>query len=196
MTTTFVVRGSSCVVQVRRASFGVRRSWFGVRRSSFRVRCSSFDRTTNDGRRTTNDERRTTNDSASLVEWCDRRLLARVHRYTLNRLRAEIEPVAPADFMRFLFSWQHVASSSKLTGLDGLRAVIAQLDGYELAADAWERAVLPARVDGYDASMLDLLCLTGEVGWARLASSRLPRRSSALFPRAKAGVNLDHRGSE
>jgi len=77
-----------------------------------------------------------------------------------------------------------------LTGLDGLRAVIAQLDGYELAADAWERAVLPARVDGYDASMLDLLCLTGEVGWARLASSRLPRRSSAPEEHASGGGRL------
>ena len=72
-------------------------------------------------------------------EWCDRRLLARIHRYTLNRLRAEIEPVTPADFMRFLFAWQHVASAHRLTGLDGLRAMVAQLDGVELAAGAWER---------------------------------------------------------
>ena len=103
-------------------------------------------------------------------EWCDRRLLARIHRYTLNRLRAEIEPVAPADFMRFLFAWQHVAASAKFTGVDGLRAVIAQLDGYEVAADAWERAVLPARIEGYEPSMLDHLCLTGEVAWARLSA--------------------------
>jgi ATP-dependent Lhr-like helicase len=107
----------------------------------------------------------------SLVEWCDRRLLARIHRYTLNRLRAEIEPASPADFMRFLFAWQHVAPSSRLTGIDGLRAVLESLDGFELAADAWERAVLPDRVDGYQFSMLDTLCLTGEAGWARLSSS-------------------------
>jgi ATP-dependent Lhr-like helicase len=105
------------------------------------------------------------------IEWCDRRLLARIHRYTLNRLRAEIEPVAPADFMRFLFAWQHVAPVARLAGLDGLRAVIERLDGFELAADAWERAVLPARVDGYDPSLLDLLCLTGEVAWARFGVS-------------------------
>jgi ATP-dependent Lhr-like helicase len=107
----------------------------------------------------------------SLTEWCDRRLLARIHRYTLNRLRAEIEPVSPADFMRFLFAWQHVAPSSRLTGIDGLRAVLESLDGFELAADAWERSVLPDRVDGYQFSMLDTLCLTGEAGWARLSSS-------------------------
>ena len=107
----------------------------------------------------------------AVVEWCDRRLLSRIHRYTLNRLRAEIEPVSPADFMRFLFAWQHVAPSSRLTGIDGLRAVLESLDGFELAADAWERSVLPDRVDGYQFSMLDTLCLTGEAGWARLSSS-------------------------
>jgi ATP-dependent helicase Lhr and Lhr-like helicase len=103
------------------------------------------------------------------VEWCDRRLLARIHRYTLNRLRAEIEPVSPADFMRFLFAWQHVEPASRLVGVDGLRSVVESLDGFELAADAWERYVLPARIDGYQPSLLDTLSLTGEVGWARLS---------------------------
>ena len=103
------------------------------------------------------------------LEWCDRALLARIHRYTLNRLRAEIEPVSPADFMRFLFKWQHVDPVDRLVGLDGLREVVTMLDGFELAAAAWERSVLPARVDGYDPAMLDLLCLGGEVGWARFS---------------------------
>ena len=103
------------------------------------------------------------------LEWCDRALLARIHRYTVNRLRAEIEPVSPADFMRFLFKWQHVDSADRLTGLDGLREAIAGLDGYELAAAAWEGSVLRSRVDGYDPSMLDMLCLAGEVAWARLS---------------------------
>jgi ATP-dependent Lhr-like helicase len=105
-------------------------------------------------------------------EWCDRTLLARIHRYTLNRLRAEIEPVSPADFMRFLFRWQHVETSSRLTGLDGLREIVAALDGYELAAGAWERAVLPARLDRYEPSTLDMICLTGEAGWARLSPAQ------------------------
>jgi ATP-dependent Lhr-like helicase len=104
------------------------------------------------------------------LEWCDRTLLARIHRYTLQRLRAEIEPVSPADFMRFLFAWQHVEASARLTGLEGVRAVVGLLDGLELAASAWERVVLPARVDGYEPSMLDLLCLTGEVGWERFSA--------------------------
>ncbi len=105
------------------------------------------------------------------LEWCDRTLLARIHRYTLNRLRAEIAPVSPADFMRFLFRWQHVESSSRLMGIDGLREVVAALDGYELAAGAWERHVLSARLDRYDPAMLDMMCLSGEAGWARLSAT-------------------------
>ena len=108
------------------------------------------------------------------LEWCDRRLLARIHRYTLNRLRAEIEPVSPADFMRFLFAWQHVHPAARLTGVDGLRTIIGVLDGFELAASAWEKSILPARMDRYDPSMLDMLCLTGDVGWARVTSGNEP----------------------
>jgi len=106
-------------------------------------------------------------DSVEPLEWCDRRLLARIHRYTLNRLRAEIEPVSPADFMRFLFVWQHIEPSTRLVGVEGLRQIVAQLDGYELAAKGWERHVLPSRLERYDPAFLDLLCLTGEVGWGR-----------------------------
>ena len=131
------------------------------------------------------------------LEWCDRTLLARIHRYTLNRLRAEIEPVSPADFMRFLFRWQHVETSSRLTGLEGLREVVAGLDGYELAAGAWERAVLPARLDRYDPSMLDMICLAGEAAWGRLSPahveggsppSLVPATPIALFLREHAGA--------
>jgi ATP-dependent helicase Lhr and Lhr-like helicase len=104
------------------------------------------------------------------LEWCDRRLLARIHRYTLNRLRAEISPVSPAEYMRFLFAWQHVDQGSRLSGIEGLRAVIGQLDGLELPAAAWARHVLPARVENFDRGWLDMLCLTGEVGWARVSS--------------------------
>ena len=104
------------------------------------------------------------------LEWCDRRLLARIHRYTLNRLRAEIAPVSIADFMRFLFTWQHVEPSASLTGPEGVRAVLSQLDGLELPARAWERHALPMRVQDYQPSMLDMLCLTGEVAWGRVSS--------------------------
>ncbi len=103
------------------------------------------------------------------LEWCDRRLLARIHRYTLNRLRAEIEPVSAADFMRFLFAWQHVDSEHRVAGVEGLAAVVTQLDGFELAAGAWEPDVLASRVDEYDPLMLDTLCLTGRVAWGRVS---------------------------
>ena len=125
-----------------------------------------------------------------VAEWCDRRLLARIHRYTINRLRAEIEPVDAATFQRFLFAWQHVAPFTKLTGIDGLQKVITQLDGCEAAAGAWEKAILPARIDRYEPSMLDMLCLTGEVGWARLsapaAATVVSATPIALFLRANA----------
>jgi ATP-dependent helicase Lhr and Lhr-like helicase len=117
-------------------------------------------------------------------QWCDRRLLARIHRYTLNRLRAEIEPVTAADFMRFLFAWQHVTPSSRLTGIDGVHEIIRQLDGFEIPANAWERHVLPSRIDRYEPSLLDTLCFTGEVGWARLTTG------VALFPRAHTSAWL------
>jgi ATP-dependent Lhr-like helicase len=121
------------------------------------------------------------------LEWCDRALLARIHRYTVTRLRAEIEPVSPADFMRFLFKWQHVDPADRLTGLDGLREAIALLDGYELPAAAWERAVLPARVEGFDGSMLDMLCLAGEAAWARLSP---PSADVADPPRLGSGTPI------
>ncbi|HET7217607.1 MAG TPA: hypothetical protein VFJ02_06145, partial [Vicinamibacterales bacterium] len=129
------------------------------------------------------------------LEWCDRALLARIHRYTLNRLRADIEPVSPADFMRFLFKWQHVDRADRLTGLDGLREAIGLLDGFELPGGAWERAVLPARVDGYEPSMLDMLCLAGEVGWSRLSPCAPDRTEPArLTPATPVALFLREHG--
>jgi ATP-dependent helicase Lhr and Lhr-like helicase len=115
------------------------------------------------------------------IEWCDRRLLARIHRYTLSRLRAEIEPVAAADFLRFLTHWQHVAGEDQLHETEGLAAAVEQLEGFELAATAWEHDVLPARVADYGAEQLDRLCLSGRVAWGRLtAGSKAPLRTSPI----------------
>src|SRR5437867_8038681 len=108
----------------------------------------------------------------AVVEWCERRLLARIHRYTLDRLRKEIEPVTAADFLRFLFKWQRVATGSRAEGPEGLAAVLDLLDGYELAAGAWESEVLPARLTDYDPLWLDGLCLSGEIAWGRLNAIR------------------------
>ncbi|MGH7165876.1 MAG: Lhr family helicase, partial [Nitrospiraceae bacterium] len=102
-------------------------------------------------------------------EFCDRRLLARIHRLTIGRLRKEIEPVTAADFMRFLFQWQHVAPGSRLHGEPGLLEVIRQLAGFEAAASAWERHLLPLRLSKYDPETLDRLCLNGAAMWGRLS---------------------------
>jgi ATP-dependent Lhr-like helicase len=128
--------------------------------------------------------------NATELEWCDRRLLARIHRYTLNRLRAEIEPVSAADFMRFLLHWQHVAGEDQVKGAEGLMAVVEQLEGFELAAAAWEHDVLPARVADYGAEQIDRLCLSGRVAWGRLTpGTKAPLRTSpiALMLREHAG---------
>jgi ATP-dependent helicase Lhr and Lhr-like helicase len=108
-------------------------------------------------------------------EWCERGLLARIHRYTTKRLRAEIEPVAARDFLRFLFDWQRVAADARMEGPDAIPAVIEQLEGFEAAAGAWESEILPARLDGYEPEWLDDQCLAGRISWARLR----PRRESA-----------------
>src|SRR4029077_16285957 len=101
-------------------------------------------------------------------EWCERGLLARIHRMTLGRLRREIEPVAAADFMRFLFRWQHVQPGTHLHGRQGVLEIVSQLQGVELPARAWEAHVLPARVARYDPNDLEQLCLAGAVAWGRL----------------------------
>ncbi len=102
------------------------------------------------------------------AEICERRLLARIHRYTTERLRREIEPVTAQDFLRFLFRWQHVAPGTQLEGRQGVLAVIEQLQGFEIAAGAWEATILPARVAEYRGAWLDDLCLAGTAMWARL----------------------------
>jgi ATP-dependent Lhr-like helicase len=109
------------------------------------------------------------------IEWCDRRLLARIHRYTVKRLRAEIEPVQSSDFLRFLFDWQHVTSGARMQGSDAIAAILAQLEGFDVAAGAWETEVLPARIGEYDPAWLDEHCLAGRIAWMRLA----PRASDA-----------------
>ena len=102
-------------------------------------------------------------------EWCNRRILARIHRLTLGVLRREIEPVSTAEYVRFLHRWQHVAPQSRLHGIDGTLHVLRQLAGYEIPAAAWEASILPSRVAGYKRDYLDRLCYSGEVMWGRLS---------------------------
>ncbi|HSS52627.1 MAG TPA: ATP-dependent DNA helicase, partial [Thermoanaerobaculia bacterium] len=100
-------------------------------------------------------------------EWCERRLLARVHRYTMDRLRREIEPVSQADYLRFLLAWQRVDPDERAEGPESLNAILEQLEGFEAAASAWEGEILPARMKEYDPSWLDALCLSGRWVWGR-----------------------------
>jgi ATP-dependent Lhr-like helicase len=101
-------------------------------------------------------------------EWCERRLLARIHTHTVKRLRAEIEPVAARDFLRFLLGWQRVTAEARMQGPDALEVVVAQLEGFEAPAGAWETEILPARLAEYEPAWLDDQCLAGRVTWARL----------------------------
>jgi len=103
------------------------------------------------------------------IEWCERRLLARIHRLTVATLRKQIEPVTAAQFMRWLLQWQHVASGTQVSGERGTLEVLRQLQGFEIPANAWERQVLSRRISDYDPKWLDQLCLTGAVGWGRLS---------------------------
>ena len=111
---------------------------------------------------------------ATEQEWCDRRLLARIHRLTIDRLRAEIQPVSAQDFYRFLFAWQRVDSERRVEGAEGLQSMLEQLDGCELPLAAWESAVLASRVADYDPEWLDRLCFCGRIGWGRLSGPQNP----------------------
>jgi ATP-dependent Lhr-like helicase len=119
---------------------------------------------------------------ATDTEWCHRRILARIHRATLGKLRREIEPVSSLDFYRFLCRWQHLTPGSQLHGVEGLLQVVRQLQGYQIPASAWESQVLPRRVAHYTADLLDQLCLSGEVMWARLDRPDARVRATRVAP--------------
>ena len=133
-------------------------------------------------------------------EWCERRLLARIHRYTVKRLRAEIEPVSARDYLRFLFDWHGISDEAQREGAQALDAVVEQLAGFEGPAAAWESAILPARLADYEPGLLDDACLSGRVSWARLGAPVTKPKSNhrrlaplkstpiSLFPRTQAAI--------
>jgi ATP-dependent Lhr-like helicase len=128
------------------------------------------------------------------IEWCSRRLLARIHSYTLNRLRKEIEPVSAADFMRFLFVWQKVAPEHKVEGAQSVAAILDQLEGFEAPAGSWESEILPARINDYDPAWLDTLCLSGRLTWLRLSPPKIsPEKTSSSSPVRSTPVVLLNR---
>ncbi|GAA4336342.1 DEAD/DEAH box helicase [Pigmentiphaga soli] len=122
---------------------------------------------------------------AAAEQWCERHLLARIHRYTIGRLRREIEPVERQDFVRFLCDWQHLSPDTRLRGRDALAQAVAQLEGFEAAAGAWEADLLPARLDGYAPDWLDELCRAGRTAWLRAGA---PARAAGGTPRGAGPV--------
>ena len=126
-------------------------------------------------------------------EWCERRLLARIHRYTVKRLRAEIEPIDARDFLRFLFEWQRVTPALRMEGPDAVGAILAQLEGFEAPASAWETEVLPNRISEYEPAWLDEQCLAGRYVWTRLAARRSDPERGAAPVRATPIVLLARR---
>ncbi|HET9693213.1 MAG TPA: DEAD/DEAH box helicase, partial [Steroidobacteraceae bacterium] len=129
----------------------------------------------------------------AVTQWCERRLLARIHRYTVKRLRAEIEPVAPRDFVRFLFEWQGVATAARRQGPDAVPAVLNQLAGFDVPAGAWESEVLPSRIEDYEPEWLDEHCLAGRYLWTRLAPRAVAAERTAAPVRATPIVLLPRR---
>jgi ATP-dependent Lhr-like helicase len=129
------------------------------------------------------------------IEWCERRILQRIHRRTVAALRKQIEPVTPAVYMRWLLNWQHLAPQSQLSGEEGVLEALHQLEGFEAPAIEWERTLLPARVANYDPRWLDALCLSGAVGWGRISphpawfSGDKPNGEGAARPRRVIPTN-------
>jgi len=126
-------------------------------------------------------------------EWCERRLLARIHSYTVKRLRAEIEPIEARDFVRFLLDWQRVTLSGRMEGPDAVGAVLAQLEGFEAPASAWETEILPNRIGEYEPAWLDEQCLAGRFVWTRLSARRSDPARAAAPVRATPIVLLARR---
>ena len=117
------------------------------------------------------------------IEWCERRVLQRVHRRTVATLRKQIEPVSPAVFMRWLLTWQHLAPQTQLAGEEGVFEALRQLEGFEAPAIEWERTLLPSRVANYDPRWLDSLCLSGAVGWGRISPHPAWSKGDGASPR-------------
>ena len=123
------------------------------------------------------------------IEWCERRILQRIHRRTLHALRKQIEPVSPSVYMRWLLGWHHLAPQTQLSGEEGVLEALHQLEGFEAPAIEWERTLLPARVANYDSRWLDSLCLSGAVGWGRISPHPAWSASEGTGPRRVIPTN-------
>jgi ATP-dependent Lhr-like helicase len=132
--------------------------------------------------------------SSGVEEFCDRRILARIHRATIAHLRREIEPVPAATYLRYLLDWQHVAPRMQLSGEQGVLAAIDQLQGFEAAGAAWEAEILKSRVSDYRPEFLDTLCLGGDVVWGRwmrrMTQAEVPTRRPGITRAAPLGLGI------
>jgi ATP-dependent Lhr-like helicase len=128
-------------------------------------------------------------DDPHAIEWCERRILQRIHRLTLSTLRKQVEAVAPAVYMRWLLGWQHLAPQTQLSGEEGVLEALTQLEGFEAPAVEWERTLLPARVANYDPRWLDELCLSGAVGWGRVSPHPAWSAGDGAAPRRVVPTN-------
>ena len=124
------------------------------------------------------------------IEWCERRILQRIHRLTLGALRKQVEAVSPAVFMRWLLRWQHLAPQTQLAGEEGVLEALLQLEGFEAPAVEWERNLLPQRVKDYDGKWLDALCLSGAVGWGRISPHPAWAAGDGASPRRVIPTNM------
>ncbi len=117
--------------------------------------------------------------SADNIQWCERRLLARIHKLTLDGFRKRVQPVSPAEYWNFLVHHQHLHPSTQVDSPLGVQQLVAQLQGFELPAGAWESRILSVRVKDYDPQWLDQLFMMGELVWGRLQP---PRRDQDAGP--------------
>lgn len=124
------------------------------------------------------------------TEWCDPEVLRRIRKRSLAELRAAIEPVEPAALGRFLPAWQGLGHNNQEHGVDGLLAVIEQLDGTPLPLSAWEPLVLAPRVRDYEPGMLDELLAAGEVLWCGRGRSGSRDGLVSLHPADSAPLTL------
>ncbi len=123
------------------------------------------------------------------TEWCERRILQRIHKLTISGRRKQVEPVSPEAYYAWLLGWQHVAPQTQLTGEEGLLDALARLEGFEAPAVEWEKSILPARVANYDPRWLDRLCLSGAVGWGRVSPHPAFRAADGNGPRRVIPAN-------
>jgi ATP-dependent Lhr-like helicase len=134
-------------------------------------------------------------DAPHAIEWCERRILQRIHRLTLGTLRKQVEPVTPAIFMRWLLDWHHLAPQTQLTGEEAVLAAIEQLEGFEAPAIEWERTLLPARVANYSPQWLDNLCLAGVIAWGRISPHPAWSTSNLGAPSSATALSSPQVGS-